>query len=237
MTRAASPLLLYRDDDVLVIDKPVGVAARPAGDEFPYLLDIIPDPVDWPKSVVCGVDPLATGVGVFFRDPQHRAGLLDQFVRGAAHREQLALVSGYVHEGGVIQAPLRFDGRRQHVRRARGQTARTEFSIQQRLAGNTLLSVFAVEELWDQARAHLAHIGHPLTVDPRYGGGSEVLLSQYKSSYRPSERRPERPLLARVSVHALRVRFAHPASGATIAAQSEIPKDFRATITQLARLL
>jgi hypothetical protein len=63
------------------------------------------------------------------------------------------------------------------------------------------------------------------------------MLSQYKPSYRPSKRRPERPLMARLPLHAASLRCVHPLSEEIFKVECPLPKDFRATINQLGRLV
>ena len=64
-----------------------------------------------------------------------------------------------------------------------------------------------------QIRVHLEHAFMPLVIDPIYGGGDRVMLSSFKSKYRPSKRHPERPLLERLSLHAESITFEHPTDG------------------------
>jgi 23S rRNA-/tRNA-specific pseudouridylate synthase len=83
----------------------------------------------------------------------------------------------------------------------------------------------------------MAAIGHPLTVEPLYGGGMAVMLSSYKSDYRKSRRHEERPLIDRLTLHALRITIQHPRGTRAMTVEAPLPKDFRATLTQLGRLL
>ena len=112
----------------------------------------------------------------------------------------------------------------------------TRYRILERLPGNTLLECRPLTGRQHQIRVHLAAIGHPLTVDPQYGGGESVLLSRYKSDYRPSSRRPERPLIERLTLHAARITFEHPHRGQPVTYESPIPRDLQATLRQLGRL-
>ena len=68
-------------------------------------------------------------------------------------------------------------------------------------------------------------------------GGSAILLSRYKPDYRPSARRPERALIDRLTLHAGRITCEHPVTGTVLTLEAPLPKDFRATLTQLARLV
>jgi 23S rRNA-/tRNA-specific pseudouridylate synthase len=83
----------------------------------------------------------------------------------------------------------------------------------------------------------MAAIGHPLSVDPLYGGGQAILLSHYKPRYRTNRRGEERPLIDRLTLHAARITFEHPTTRQPLTVEAPPPKDFRATVSQLARLV
>jgi 23S rRNA pseudouridine955/2504/2580 synthase/23S rRNA pseudouridine1911/1915/1917 synthase len=149
-----------------------------------------------------------------------------------------AIVVGVVAGDGEIDLRVVFDQRHNCVRTTmlpRGKPALTRYRVLQRLAGHTLLECHPVTGRMHQIRVHLAAIGHPLAVDPLYGGGRAVLLSHYKPDYRPSTRRPERPLIDRLTLHAAQITFEHPATGERMTLKAPPPKDLRATITQLGR--
>lgn len=149
-----------------------------------------------------------------------------------------ALVNGYVDRDGEIDLPLHFSRRsnRMEVSPQHGKPSLTHYRVAERVAGNTWLECRPATGRMHQLRAHLAAIGHPLSVDPLYGGGQAVLLSRYKPDYHPNRRRQERPLVDRLTLHAARIGLAHPATGEPVTFESPLPKDLRATLTQLGRL-
>ena len=85
-----------------------------------------------------------------------------------------------------------------------------------------------------QVRVHMASIGHPLAVDPMYGGGDGILLSSIKrKKFNLKKGEMERPLLQRVSLHACQLAFDHPTSGQRVDFSAAPPKDFATTVKQL----
>lgn len=242
-SRKGVPTLLYCDDDLLAVDKPPGVLSAPARGEGLTVADLLrdrPELADNPAfRIVHRLDREASGVLLYARTLRGQRHLVAQFVRKKVEKVYIALVSGYVLEDGEIDLRLRFDRRGNRVRAVRsgGLAALTRYRVLQRLAGNTVIECRPVTGRTHQIRAHLAAIGHPLSVDPPYGGGQAILLSFYKPDYRASRRRPERPLIDRLTLHAARISFAHPATGAPQTIESPLPKDMRAAINQLARLL
>lgn len=261
--RAASGLsagdlrILHLDAELVAVDKPPGVfsaAARGRDVSAAELLRKRPElRPDDALRLVNRLDRDASGVLIYARTPRAHERLRRQFAErrllgatgslSAAARcaevVYLALVTGYVEDDGQVALPLVYDKRHSRVLTAsgRGKPALTRYRVAQRVAGHTLLECQPVTGCLHQIRAHLAAIGHPLTVDPLYGGGQAVLLSNYKPGYRASGRRPERPLIDRLTLHAARVSFRHPATKDRLTLEAPLPKDFRAVLTQLGRLL
>ena len=235
--------ILHLDSEIVVIDKPAHVLSVPERQPEPCAIDLLrarPELHDNPAvRVVHRLDREASGVLVYARTLAAQRHLVSQFAQRQVTKVYYALVTGYVAEDGEVDLKLAFDRRRQRVEASalRGRPALTRYHIVQRLAGNTLLECHPVTGRLHQIRAHLAAIGHPLAVDSLYGNGQGLLLSSYKADYRPSGRRPERPLIARLTLHAGRITFVHPATGMPLTLEAPWPKDLRAAVAQLARLV
>ena len=240
--RTRPPDVLHLDAELLVADKPSGVLSGPGPGGSVGLPELVREPAGLPGReslrIVQRLHEHASGVVVYARTYSVQRNLIAQFAEGRAETVYLALVTGYVTEDGDIDLPLYFDKRDGRLRASdrRGRPALTRYRVAERVAGNTLLECRPVKERTDQLRAHLAAIGHPLAVDPEFGGGYALLLSDYKPGYRPSGRRPERPLVERLTLHAAAVSFVHPATGAPLRFVSPLPRDLRATLNQLRRL-
>ena len=168
----------------------------------------------------------------------------------------LALVIGTPAElEGEIDAPMRRDPStpiRMEIFRT-GKPAITRWKLLQRFRGYALLQLMPLTGRTHQIRVHLASIGHPLIVDPLYGTrlrpkhiaqqrtrDADVeekppgfYLSTFKRGYRESSS-PERPLIARLSLHAHRLSLTHP-DGSPLTLEAEPPKDLRATINALTK--
>jgi RluA family pseudouridine synthase len=229
------------DEHLLVVDKPAGVVSVAARGEL-SVRDLLVSAgkltADETLRVVHRIDRDTSGVIVYARTAEAQRLLTEQFSGRQVEKVYLALVQGYVAADGEIDLPLLPDrsGTRTRVSLRRGQPALTRYRIVERVAGNTLLECRPLTGRLHQVRAHLAAIGHPLTVDPLYGGGSAVMLSSYKPDYRASTRHVERPLISRLTLHALRISLDHPAGAGRATFEAPLPKDFRATLNQLRRL-
>ena len=236
------PEILHRDESLLVVNKPAGVFLTPQPEgQFGVpdrLIEHVDLPPDEPFLITHRIHENASGAVVYARTPEAAQSLARQFEDGDAHVTYLALVVGYVTADDTIRLPVHYDKRAgRFVAGGRsGTPSVTSYRIVQRITGNTLLECRPEREIFDQVRAHLAAIGHPLTVDTTYGGGARVLLSEFKPRYRPSARREERPLIERLTLHCQRVELIHPATGERTAFEAPLPKDLRAALTQLERL-
>ncbi len=234
--------LLHLDDSLVVVDKPAGVLSVPGRGSAPSIADLLAAqrliPAGELPRVVHRLDRGASGVMVLGRTPDAQRRLCELFAKRKVDKVYLVLVQGFVAADGEVRLPLRVnrDKLRVEVAKRNGKAARTAYRILERVVGHTLLECRPMTGRLHQIRVHLAAIGHPLAVDPKYGGGRAIFLSSYKAGYRPSRRRKERPLIARLTLHAARLAFQHPGSTAEVTFESPLPKDFQAALNQLRRL-
>ena len=112
------------------------------------------------------------------------------------------------------------------------------WKLEQPFRDYALLRVFPKTGKTHQIRVHLKHIGLPLAVDPLYNPPRErarvagIYLSSFKRDYRPARGHEERPLIARLTLHAERLCLDGPAQR-PLQFVAEAPKDFRAALKSL----
>ncbi|HOW73907.1 MAG TPA: RluA family pseudouridine synthase [Phycisphaerae bacterium] len=236
------PTILHIDDHLLVIDKPAGIVSVPGREKENCLPALLRSsrlvPPHEPFHTVHRLDRDASGTIVFARTPQAQRALTEQFMNRTIDKVYLALVQGHVMADGEVNLPILTDpsGTRAEVTTVGGKPSRTLYRVIERVAGNTLLECRPLTGRMHQIRVHMAAIGHPLSVDPLYGHTTGLMLSSLKTDYHPSTRHEERPLIGRLSLHAARVTFIHPANGEPVTFEAPLPKDFRTTLNQLRRL-
>ena len=208
--------IAYSDEHLFVIDKPAGVVVHPGrGHEQGTLVQALagrvaggPDPER--PGVVHRLDRDTSGLLVLARSDAVHAALQQALRERRITREYLALVEGRPPaRRGTIDAPL---GRDRRVRtRISTDTddphhAVTHFETDQALAEDTLLRVTLETGRTHQIRAHLLAIGHPVIGDPEYGRARKYGLS-------------------RQFLHAARLAFEHPETGASVEVRSPLPED------------
>jgi 23S rRNA pseudouridine955/2504/2580 synthase len=96
-------------------------------------------------------------------------------------------------------------------------------------AGYALLRAEPLAGRLHQVRVHASHVGLNIVGDELYGG-KPLWLSRLKKDYRLKPGREERPLLARVTLHAEELSLPHPVTGETVTIKSEWPKDLKVAL-------
>jgi 23S rRNA pseudouridine1911/1915/1917 synthase len=215
----------FADEHLLVVDKPAGVVVHPArghrsGTLAQALTGVAGGGADAERAgIVHRLDRDTSGLLVVARTEAVHRALRAALQARAITREYLALVEGRPPaRTGTIDAPL---GRDRRVRTRMStdsdapRSAITHFAIERALPRTTLLRVRLQTGRTHQIRAHLRAIEHPVVGDPEYGT-------------------PGRLGLERQFLHAARLAFAHPVTGAAIDVSSPLPEDLRAALERAA---
>jgi len=219
--------VVYEDRDVLVIDKPAGLAVHPAvGHETGTLVNALlaryphlegTDPAGRP-GIVHRLDRDTSGLLVVGKTQRAVEDLKAQFKSQQVSKCYLALVVGHLPVSqGLIDAPV---GRHPRWRqrfavRSDGREARTRFTVLETLPGYSLLEARPETGRTHQIRVHFAYIGHPVAGDPVYGP------------------RKDRLGLGRQFLHASSLGFRHPITGQPLEFTSPLPADLQRVLDRL----
>ena len=238
--------ILWRSDRAVAVHKPAQLATIPGRGETDSVLERLGRELDVPSAgtddprirIVHRLDKDTTGVLLFALDRATQQHFSHQFQNNTIQKEYLALARGRpIENEGSIDAPLAphpTNPKRMAVVKHGGRPARTDWRIEERFRGFTLLRCFPKTGKTHQIRVHLAHVGLPLAIDPLYGSADSIFLSDFKRDYRPTRGKDERPLISRLTLHAQRLRFLD-LNNMTIEVEAPLPKDLRATLHQLSR--
>jgi 23S rRNA pseudouridine1911/1915/1917 synthase len=229
--------VLYEDADLVAVDKPAGissVAVRGGSADtvasflaarFPETRGVGGSPLE--AGLVHRLDRETSGVLLAARTPAAYAGLRRQFTRRRVRKEYLALVAGDVARPATIRTPIAHDRRHparmrvapdpQSQEQLRARPAETAYRPEIRYGAATLLRVIIHTGVRHQIRVHLASIGHPIVGDRVYGAPALVATPSRQLRLESS---------ARHALHACRIEFRHPASGAALVVESPLPADF-----------
>jgi len=212
----AIPLnIIYEDGDLLVIDKPAGLAIHPAPGHPSHTLvnAILSRLSDLPDDslrpgIVHRLDKDTSGVMVVAKNSRAQADLISQFKAHSVVKAYVVLVKGHLTpENGVIEAPIGRDprNRKRMAVVAEGREARTEYQVVKYIGDYTQLEVRPETGRTHQIRVHLKAIGYPVAGDKMYGVKSAFVSRQF--------------------MHACRLGFKLPSTGKYVEFTSDLPPD------------
>ena len=222
----------YEDEDVIVVNKPVGMVVHPApGHPDGTLVNALLYHCGTSLSGINGV----LRPGIVHRIDRDTSGLIIAAKNDAAHlslaaqlqdhtlyREYRAVCVGSLREEeGTVDAPMarhRTDRKKMAIDRE-GKRAVTHWRVLSRYPGYTYIQCRLETGRTHQIRVHMASTGHPLLGDTVYGAKKPV------------------PGLAGQCLHAFRLSFLHPRTGERVEVECPLPDWFEAVLTKLGRLV
>jgi 23S rRNA pseudouridine1911/1915/1917 synthase len=231
--------LLLVDDDFVIVNKPAGMVVHAgAGHAHGTLVNALLHRLGklsgaggaLRPGIVHRLDKETSGALVVARnDPAHE-NLAEQFRARNVRKIYLALVHGKMpRDSGTITLPISRDARRRTrmtARGSKGRHARTDWRVVARLEGCTLIEAVLHTGRTHQIRAHFAAIGHPVVGDTLYGAPCGLRAGTRNL-----------PFLERNFLHAARLGFSHPSSGAWVEVRAPLPEDLRVYFEQIAASL
>lgn len=222
----AIPLkIIFKDEDVILIDKPTGLVVHPgaghaSGTLANALIHHFPEVAligsEERPGIVHRLDKDTSGVMVVARSPRAFDELVRQFIKRIVWKTYLGLAWGQVVASeGRLSWPLGRhpkEGQKISIRARSPKKAETFFEVQRVFQETTLLEIRPVTGRTHQIRVHMAAAGHPLVGDPIYG------------------RKKEGGRYPRLFLHAHTLSFLHPATGERLTFASPLPPDLEAVI-------
>ncbi len=222
--------VVHDDDDLMVVDKPVGVAAHPSpGWTGPTVVGVLASrgyriatsgPAER-QGVVHRLDVGTSGLMVVAKSEHAYTVLKRAFKERTVEKVYHALVQGHPEPTtGTIDAPIgRHPGQDwKFAVVAEGKPSVTHYEVLEMLPAASLCEVHLETGRTHQIRVHFTALRHPLVGDLTYG--ADPALAQ-------------RVGLTRQWLHALRLGFAHPADGRWLEVTSEYPADLSAALETL----
>ena len=211
--------LLYVDEHVVVADKPSGLLVhRGWADDDDVAMFRVRDALGGQHvHPIHRLDRGTSGALLFARNRDAAAALCKSFEEGHVEKRYLALVRGTPPAEGLIDHPIprAEDGPK--------VPAQTRFRLVLRSPVDRCSLVVAMPETGrlHQIRRHLRHANHPLVGDVNYGSGE--INRHYRATYN----------LHRLALHASRLAFVHPVTGARVVVDAPVPDDLGSVLRSL----
>ena len=209
--------IIYEDEALLIIDKPVGIPVHPSILHYTNRLSngvkYYFDSINLKKKIrpVNRLDRNTSGIVIFAKNQYIQECLIHQMQTKEFKKTYLAVVEGHLKKlNGTIDAPIT---RKENsiIERCVAENGEKSITHYKVLKQNFEKNYDIVECLLEtgrthQIRVHLSYIGHPLIGDTLYGNNSKYISRQ--------------------ALHAYKVEFIHPITNKLTQFTSDLPKDF-----------
>ncbi|MDD5383200.1 MAG: RluA family pseudouridine synthase [Candidatus Margulisbacteria bacterium] len=228
--------IVYEDNDLVVINKPKGLAVHPgAGRTTGTLVNALLSHCQdlsgiggvLRPGIVHRLDKDTSGLLVVAKNDLAHQALAKQFKNRKIFKQYLALIHGEVKQaGGTIESKIgRHPLHRKKMavikeagnggRVTRGREAITIYKVLERYKNYTLVEVTLKTGRMHQIRVHMTSIGHPVVGDPTYG------------------HRQEEFAVSGQLLHAARLGFVHPRTGKYLEFFTDVPSEMKTIIGKL----
>ncbi len=220
--------VLLEDEDLLVVNKPAGLAAHPGtGISGATLVELVRDYLKVPSKLPSGefkpspahrLDRETSGIILVAKTRQAMVTLAQLFESKADMKKQyLALAKGKMpQQTGLFDQPLsehEQSGRSKEIRGVNMQPALTRWKVVGSMKEATLLQVLIETGRTHQIRRHLQAAGHPVAGDPRYGDFNFNRTCRTRWGLR------------RMFLHAWKLELPHPVTGSILKLEAPLPPE------------
>jgi 23S rRNA pseudouridine1911/1915/1917 synthase len=222
--------VLYRDDQMLVIDKPAGLPVHVSAKfYFNTLTRVLSERYPDEKLQICHrLDRETSGIMIVARDKASAAALKGQFSAHSVRKTYLAITRGVPDwDHRLIDLPLGLTDDPdalidiRMVVRDDAPPARTHVTVRERAGDVALVECRPVTGRQHQIRVHLAEAGYPIVGDKLYAHGDEA-FARYCDEGLTDDLR-ETFVLPRQALHAHAIELRHPATGEEFQITSPLP--------------
>lgn len=230
--------IIWEDDNYLVLNKKAGVLSIPDRyhDDKVNLFSLL---VHY-RGVIYPLHRLdkdTSGLMIYAKNEEAHKRMSELFEDRKIYKEYSAILTRTpFKENGIIETNLAasLHKKDQMVVSKKGKFAITEYEVIESFQDFSLCKIVIRTGRQHQIRVHMAHLGHPLAIDKKYGVKTEIFAQDLKSKkFNPNRRGESKPLMSRHSLHAFKIGFAHPFTNEKMMFEAPYPKDFKALLNQL----
>ena len=218
--------VLFEDEHLVAINKPPGMVVHPAPGQWEgTVVNALLFRWGWQEQtpsfrpgIVHRLDKDTSGVLLIAKNAQTLERLSRAFKERQVHKTYFAVVVGRLRlTSGTIALSIGrhpVDRKKMSVRQHGGREAVSRYQVMAETKGLSLLCLSPETGRTHQLRVHMAAIGHPIVGDKTYGRKPDTLSHV-----------PLAQAFARQALHAERIEFLHPVSGAPLCIRAPYPQD------------
>lgn len=231
--------IVFENDDFVAINKSSGLLSIPDRTQSEKSLKDLLIEKYGSIFTVHRLDKDTSGLVLFAKNETTHKYLNKIFEERQVEKYYVGVVLGMpAQQSGMIDAPIAEHHSQKGTMQvhAKGKPSQTGYEVLEANKHFSLLSFQLHTGRTHQIRVHCKNIGHPLACDELYGDGKPVLLSSVKRKFKLSKNEDEeRPMINRLALHSYRLKFTDE-HGNKLDLVAEIPKEFRALMTQLEKM-
>ena len=231
--------IVFENDSFVALNKPAGLLSIPDREQSEKSLKERLQEKYGVIYTVHRLDKDTSGLILFAKNEATHKYFSKLFEERKIEKFYLGIVLGCPpQEKGLIDAPLSEHPIQKGLMTVHrnGKPSSTSYEV---IDGNKQFSLVSFQlhtGRTHQIRVHSKNIGHPLACDPLYGDGKPVLLSAIKKKFKLSKHdEEERPMINRLALHSYRLVF-EDESGVQMDLMADMPKEFKALMTQLKKV-
>jgi 23S rRNA pseudouridine1911/1915/1917 synthase len=237
---------LFEDRHLIVVNKPPGLVVHPAPGHYSGTLvnallhhckDLEGIGAKLRPGIVHRLDKNTSGALVAAKTASAHEHLSHQFKAREVEKEYLALVFGEpASDKGVIRLPIGrhpVDRKRMSTKSTKQRDAETQWEVNERFNGFTLLLLHLHTGRTHQIRVHCAAIRHPVVGDPVYGPRNPLKNIKKNNDKIPDSVIASLKSVKRQMLHAVRLGFTHPATGEKMVFEAPMPPDMAQLLDKL----
>ena len=203
--------IIYRDQDIVVLNKPSGLLSVPGRDTWHKDSLALRIMRVWPEAcVVHRLDMATSGIIIMALRKSAQSHMGRQFQQKVIDKTYFARVEGIIEQdSGLIDLPLRCDWEnrpRQIVDFEQGKSSQTEWEVVKREKQTTLVRLTPLTGRTHQLRVHMQQLGHPII-------GDEFYATEFGKRLSPH----------RLNLHAASITLTHPSTEQRISFECAAP--------------
>lgn len=179
-------MIIYEDNNILVINKPSGLAVQ-LGSKTKIALDVIAKEYNPELRLVHRIDKETSGITIMVKNLVTARYMLTVFRNKLIRKKYIALLSKVLNkQSGIIDVPLFKCKDKVLVDNYKGKEAITKYRVIQNINGGSLIEAIPLTGRTHQIRVHMSYIGAPILGDNKYNGKEHkhLFLHAYEVSFK-----------------------------------------------------